>query len=168
MEIQGSTFLVSGGGSGLGAATVRTLAEAGARVLIADVNEEAGGSVAAEIGEKAKFVRTDVTDETSVQDAVDAASETFGGLQGAVNCAGIGPAARMLGRKGPHPLDLFEAVIRRRKKQVGVTAVNTGVRPAPTVFICRESGAADSVYTTARTIRFAENKPYPTLEARRA
>ncbi len=107
MEIQGSIFFVSGGGSGLGAATVRTLAEDGANVLIADVNEEAGKSVATEIGEKAKFVRTDVTDEQSVQDAVDTAVETFGGLHGAVNCAGMGPAARVLGRKGPHPLDMF-------------------------------------------------------------
>jgi NAD(P)-dependent dehydrogenase (short-subunit alcohol dehydrogenase family) len=111
MEIQGSTFLVSGGGSGLGAATVRTLAEAGASVLIADLNGEAGESVAAEIGERVKFVQTDVTDEQSVQDAVDAAAEAFGGLHGAVSCAGIGPAARVLGRKGPHPLDLFEKVI---------------------------------------------------------
>jgi NAD(P)-dependent dehydrogenase (short-subunit alcohol dehydrogenase family) len=107
VEIQGSIFFVSGGGSGLGAATVRTLAEDGANVLIADVNEEAGKSVATEIGEKAKFVRTDVTDEQSVQDAVDTAVETFGGLHGAVNCAGMGPAARVLGRKGPHPLDMF-------------------------------------------------------------
>jgi NAD(P)-dependent dehydrogenase (short-subunit alcohol dehydrogenase family) len=112
VEIQGSTFLVSGGGSGLGAATVRTLAEAGANVLIADVNEEGGESIAAEIGGNARFVRADVTDEQGVQDAVDAASETFGGLHGAVSCAGIGPAARVLGRKGPHPLDLFETVIR--------------------------------------------------------
>lgn len=111
MEIQNSAFLVSGGGSGLGAATVRTLAEAGANVLIADINEEAGKSVAAEIGERAKFARTDVTDEGSVREAVDAATETFGGLRGAVNCAGIGPAARVLGRKGPHPIDMFEKTI---------------------------------------------------------
>ncbi|MEW6635807.1 MAG: SDR family NAD(P)-dependent oxidoreductase [Actinomycetota bacterium] len=112
MEIRNSTFLISGGGSGLGAATARALAEAGAGVLIADINEDAGQSVAAAIGEKAKFVRTDVTDEQSVQEAVDAASEGFGGLHGAVNCAGIGPAARVLGRKGPHPLDLFEQTVR--------------------------------------------------------
>lgn len=80
--------------------------------MIADVDEEAGKSVAAELSEKAKFVRTDVTDEGSVQEAVDAASEAFGGLHGAVNCAGIGPAARVIGRKGPHPLDMFEKVIR--------------------------------------------------------
>jgi NAD(P)-dependent dehydrogenase (short-subunit alcohol dehydrogenase family) len=112
MDVRGSTFIVSGGGSGLGAATVRTFAQAGANVLIADVNEEAGKEVAAEIGEKSKFVRTDVTDEESVREAVDAAVGSFGGLQGAVNCAGIGPAARVLGRQGPHPLDLFEKTVR--------------------------------------------------------
>jgi NAD(P)-dependent dehydrogenase (short-subunit alcohol dehydrogenase family) len=111
MEIKDSTFLVSGGGSGLGAATARALAHAGASLLIADVNEEAGEKVAAELGEKAKFVRTDVTDEQSVRDAVDAAVKAFGGLDGAVNCAGIGPAARVLGRKGPHPLDIFEETV---------------------------------------------------------
>ncbi len=111
MKIQGSTFFISGGGSGLGAATANTLTEAGASVLIADVNEEAGKSLAAEIGERAKFVQTDVTDEQSVQDAVEAAVEAFGELHGAVNCAGIGPAARVLGKKGPHPLDLFEKAV---------------------------------------------------------
>ena len=111
MEIQGSTFFISGGGSGLGAATASTLTEAGASVLIADVNEEAGKSIAAEIGERAKFVQTDVTDEQSVQDAVEAAVEAFGELHGAVICAGIGPAARVLGKKGPHPLDLFEKAV---------------------------------------------------------
>ena len=107
MEIQGSAFFISGGGSGLGAATASTLTEAGASVLIADINEEAGKSLAAEIGERAKFVQTDVTDEQSVQDAVEAAVE----LHGAVSCAGIGPAARVLGKKGPHPLDLFEKAV---------------------------------------------------------
>ena len=111
MEIQGSTFFISGGGSGLGAATASTLTEAGASVLIADINEEAGKSLAAEIGERAKFVQTDVTDEQSVQDAVEVAVEAFGELHGAVNCAGIGPAARVLGKKGPHPLDLFEKAV---------------------------------------------------------
>ena len=111
MEINGNTFLVVGGGSGLGEATARIIAEAGGNVLIADINEENGENVAGDLGEKAKFVRTDVTDEQSVQAAVDAASETFGGLQGVVNCAGIGPAARVLGRKGPHPLDLFEQTL---------------------------------------------------------
>ena len=112
MEINGNTFLVVGGGSGLGEATARIIAQAGGNVLIADINEENGENVAGDLGEQAMFVRTDVTDEQSVQAAVDTASETFGGLQGVVNCAGIGPAARVLGKKGPHPLDLFEQTLR--------------------------------------------------------
>ncbi|HEX5688774.1 MAG TPA: SDR family NAD(P)-dependent oxidoreductase, partial [Roseiflexaceae bacterium] len=111
MEIQGRTFLITGGGSGLGAATAQTLAEAGANVVLADLNREAGESTAATIGERARFVATDVADEASVQAAIDAAREAFGGLQGAVNCAGIGVAERTLGKNGPHPLALFSKVI---------------------------------------------------------
>src|SRR5580765_5162525 len=81
------------------------LAEAGGRVVVADVNEAAGEETAAAIG--ARFVRTDVTDEASVQAAIEAAGE----LHGAVNCAGIGIAERVVGREAPHALDLFRRVI---------------------------------------------------------
>jgi NAD(P)-dependent dehydrogenase (short-subunit alcohol dehydrogenase family) len=111
MEIQGRTFLIAGGGSGLGAATARMLIGAGAHVLIADLNRAAGEVVAAELGESARFAATDVTDEASVQAAVGAAIEVFGGLHGAVNCAGIAIAERALGKSGPHPLDAFTKVI---------------------------------------------------------
>ncbi|AHY46088.1 Dehydrogenases with different specificities (related to short-chain alcohol dehydrogenases) [Rubrobacter radiotolerans] len=114
MQIDGSTFFVTGGGSGLGAATARLLAEAGAGgVLIADVDREAGERTAGEIGERARFVPTDVTSEESVSAALDAALETFGAgtLRGVVNCAGIGPAQKVLGKKGPHPLDLFKNTV---------------------------------------------------------
>ena len=111
MEIENNTFLVTGGGSGLGAATARLLADAGGNVLIADINEEAGERLAAEIGEKARFVRTDVTDEGSVQDALDSVRDAFGSLHGLINCAGVGPAKRVLGRKGPHPLEDFNKVV---------------------------------------------------------
>ncbi len=111
MEIQNRTFFVTGGGSGLGAATARLLAEGGGRVVIADVNDEAGESVAYSIGEKARFEHTDVTDEESVQAAIDATLEAFGSLHGLVNCAGIGPAKKVLGRKGPHPLEDFRKTV---------------------------------------------------------
>jgi len=111
MDIHGRTFLISGGGSGLGAATARMLAEAGAHVLIADVNRAAGEAVAAELGERARFAATDVTDEASVQAAVGTAVEAFGGLHGAVNCAGIAIAERALGKNGPHPLGPFTKVV---------------------------------------------------------
>ncbi|MDP9455303.1 MAG: 3-hydroxyacyl-CoA dehydrogenase [Actinobacteria bacterium] len=111
MRIQNSTFFVTGGGSGLGAATARMLAENGANAVLADVDEEGGERAAAELGDRAKFVRTDVTDEGSVRDALDVAVGTFGALNGVVNCAGIGPAAKVVGRKGVHDLGLFRKTV---------------------------------------------------------
>jgi NAD(P)-dependent dehydrogenase (short-subunit alcohol dehydrogenase family) len=111
MQVADHTFLVSGGSSGLGAACVRTLASAGGRVLIADVNQAGGESLAGELGGRARFVRTDVTDEVSVQNAVATALSAFGGLHGAVLCAGIGLAERLLGKTGPHSLAAFTKVI---------------------------------------------------------
>lgn len=111
MRLENSTFFITGGGSGLGAATARLFAENGAAVVLADVNEEAGEQTAGEIGSRARFVRTDVTDEASVQAALDAAAEAFGSLEGVVNCAGIGPAAKVVGRKGIHDLGLFTKTI---------------------------------------------------------
>jgi NAD(P)-dependent dehydrogenase (short-subunit alcohol dehydrogenase family) len=111
MRLSGSTFLVTGGGSGLGAACARALAAGGASVLVADVNAETGQGLAAELGERVRFVLTDVTDEESVRQAVTSAREAFGGLHGAINCAGIGVAERVVGKNGPHPLGLFSKVI---------------------------------------------------------
>jgi len=111
MKIEGRTFLISGGGSGLGAATAAGLVEAGANVMLADIAAETGQKTAADIGAKARFVRTDVTDEASVQAAVRATVETFGGLHGAVNCAGIAIAEKVLGKTGPHNLARFSKVL---------------------------------------------------------
>ena len=111
MKIEGRTFLISGGGSGLGGATARLLAESGASIVIAEINPAAGEQVAAEIGERASFVQADVIDEASVERAVGTALERYGGLHGAVNCAGIGVAERVLGREGPHSLATFSRVI---------------------------------------------------------
>lgn len=112
MDLAKKTFLISGGGSGLGAATAKKLAGHGARVVLADVNEEAGKATAREIGDGAIFVKTDVTSEEDVRAAVSTAVESFGGLHGAVNCAGVGDPGKILGKEGPHPLGLFEKVIR--------------------------------------------------------
>ena len=102
MIVEGRSFLVTGGGSGLGAATARLLAESGANVVVADLGRRE------EIG---TFVETDVRDEASVQNAIDAAVGP-GGLHGVVNCAGIGAAALVVGKDGqPHPLDAFRNVI---------------------------------------------------------
>jgi NAD(P)-dependent dehydrogenase (short-subunit alcohol dehydrogenase family) len=108
MQIQGSGALVAGGASGLGAATVRRLHDAGAHVVIADLSEERGQQLTAELGERAQFVRTDVTDPEQVQAAVTAAD----GLRISVCCAGIGWAEKVAGSRGPHTLEPFEAVIR--------------------------------------------------------
>jgi NAD(P)-dependent dehydrogenase (short-subunit alcohol dehydrogenase family) len=111
MRIQGVTALVAGGASGLGAATAKRLHEAGATVVVADLNEQKGAELAAELGDRAAFVRCDVTDERSVQAAVDAAGE-HGTLRVSVNCAGIGWAQRTAHRKGAHPLQPFDTVIK--------------------------------------------------------
>ena len=111
MRVDDSTFFVTGGGSGLGAATARLLAQNGARVALADVDEEAGEQMASRIGNGARFVRTDVTDEESVQDALGSVVEAFGSLNGVVNCAGIGPAAKVVGKKGVHDLGLFTKTV---------------------------------------------------------
>ncbi|MEE9533080.1 MAG: 3-hydroxyacyl-CoA dehydrogenase [Acidimicrobiia bacterium] len=110
MDIEGVAAIVTGGASGLGAATVRRLARKGARVLVADVQAELGDAVADEVG--GAFVRTDVTNSDEVQAAVDAAGE-MGPVRVLVNCAGIGPPSRTLGRDGtPLELDFFEMVLR--------------------------------------------------------
>lgn len=100
MELRGRTFLVSGGGSGLGAATARTLEESGANVVVADLE-----------GEGPRFVETDVTNEESVRGAIGAAREEFGALHGSINCAGVASAERVLGREGPHSLESFTKVV---------------------------------------------------------
>ncbi len=112
MDIQDGAFLVTGAGSGLGEATGRMLVEAGGRVVVADVQDDRGERVAADLGEAARFAHVDVTDEASVRAALGVAGEAFGPLRGAVNCAGVAIARRVVGRDGPHPLDRFELVVR--------------------------------------------------------
>lgn len=111
MEVQGSTFLVTGGASGLGAACVLRLATAGANVVIADLNEEVSQGLVADLGANTRFVRTDVTDEMSVAQAVSTTLSSFGSLQGAINCAGIAISEKVLGKDGPHALSTFAQVI---------------------------------------------------------
>jgi NAD(P)-dependent dehydrogenase (short-subunit alcohol dehydrogenase family) len=112
MRIEGRTFLVTGGASGLGGAAARAFIGAGGNVAILDVNAETGARAAKDLGAKALFVRTDVTSEADVKGALAAATERFGGIHGAVNAAGIGVAEKVLGKAGPHPLELFEKTIR--------------------------------------------------------
>jgi len=111
MQIADSVFIVTGGASGLGAGTGRLLASLGARLVLADLNEAAGTALAGELGANVRFVTTDVADGASAQACVEAAVSTFGGLHGLVNCAGIAPAEKVLGRNGPHSLDVFARAI---------------------------------------------------------
>ncbi|WP_423065166.1 SDR family NAD(P)-dependent oxidoreductase [Devosia sp. CN2-171] len=110
MRIDGTVALVTGGGSGLGAATARALAGRGARVAILDVNVGHGEAVASEIG--GHFARCDVADPASAAEALASSRAALGTPGILVNCAGIGTAARVVGRDGPMPLDAFERVVR--------------------------------------------------------
>jgi NAD(P)-dependent dehydrogenase (short-subunit alcohol dehydrogenase family) len=112
MQITNKAFIVTGGASGLGRASAEAILAAGGRVVLLDVNADAGNAAEQALGNNARFARADVTSEEQVKAAIDLAASAFGGLHGVVNAAGIGPAAKVLGRNGPHPLDLFEKTIR--------------------------------------------------------
>ena len=127
MDIAGRTFLVTGGGSGLGLATARMLARAGAGVVAADLRGEEGPNT--------RFVEVDVTDEESVRAAVETVVEEFGGLHGAVNCAGVAIAEKVLGREGPHSLDSFTNVI-----QVNLIGMFNVIRLAAAAMVGNEPG----------------------------
>ncbi len=107
MQIEGKTLIVTGGGSGLGAATARVLAGAGAHVVLADVAD--AGALAEELG--GAYLRTDVTSEADGHACVRLAVSRFGALHGLVNCAGVAIGERVLGRKAPHRLDSFARVV---------------------------------------------------------
>lgn len=111
MEIKGRTYLVSGGASGLGGAASTMLAQNGANLVIADLNQEKGLALAKELGANVRFVETNVADEEGVRNAVNTAVSTFGSLNGAINCAGIGVAEKTVGKDGPHSLASFRKVI---------------------------------------------------------
>lgn len=111
MDIKGKTAVVTGGASGLGAATVERYAADGANVAIFDMNETAGKALAEKLGAKVAFYAVDVTNEASVQAGLDAVVEKFGALHIVNNYAGIGPACKTYGKKGPHPIDLYMKVV---------------------------------------------------------
>jgi NAD(P)-dependent dehydrogenase (short-subunit alcohol dehydrogenase family) len=111
MEIKNKVFIITGGASGLGLATAQMIIENKGYALLADVNVVNGQNAENQLGTHAKFVKTDVTDEASVQNALNIAVQTFGGLHGAINCAGIGTAERVLSKTGVHSLAHFSRVI---------------------------------------------------------
>ena len=112
MQIQNHVFLVTGGGSGLGAASATMLAANGGKVVIADLNEAAGKDLEGFLGGTVRFIKADVTDEASTQAAVDLCVSAFGAIHGLVNCAGVAPGERVVGRNGPHALASFERAVK--------------------------------------------------------
>ena len=152
MKIQGKSALVSGGASGLGAATVRMLAVNGAKVVIADVNEITGKKLAEELGTAVTFVKTDVTNTDQVKAAVAEAASKHGGLHITVTAAGIGVAEKILGREGIHDLGRYQRVI-----QVNLVGTFDVIRYSVEVMAHNtpdEDGGRGIVVTTASVAAF--------------
>lgn len=116
MKLQNATAFITGGASGLGEATARLFVASGANVVVLDLNDDAGEKLQSEFPDKIKFLKTDVSSESDVQNAVDLTLETFGFISIVVNCAGIAPARKIVGKAdgiyGPHSLELFEKTIK--------------------------------------------------------
>jgi NAD(P)-dependent dehydrogenase (short-subunit alcohol dehydrogenase family) len=111
MNLANAKAVITGGASGLGLATAQRVIDAGGQVVLLDINDEQGIASAAELGDRATFINTDVSSEDSVKAAISQANETMGGITLAINCAGIATAGRALGREGPWPTELFNKVI---------------------------------------------------------
>lgn len=111
MKIQGKVIVVTGGASGLGAATATHLVGQGAKVILVDMNQEQGNALQQQLGEQAEFVQLDVTDEQTVEAFFNHVENKYGQLNGLVNCAGIAPSAKVLGRNGIHELAMFQKVL---------------------------------------------------------
>ncbi len=112
MQVKNHTFLVTGAGSGLGAATAEHLGGLGANILLVDVNEDAGRATAMSIGENARFVKADVASEDDISSAIEQAISSFGSLHGVINCAGILIGRKTLSSRGAHDLESFERIVR--------------------------------------------------------
>ncbi len=111
MDINNKVFLIGGGASGLGYATAKMIVNNNGKVIILDINDTAGKNAENLLGDRSLFIKTDITNENDVQHGIDKGITKFGSLNGLINCAGIGPAKRVLGRKGIHSLDYFSKVI---------------------------------------------------------
>ena len=111
MKIQGKVCVVTGGASGLGAATAQYLVSQSARVIMVDMNQELGQQLQQQLGSQSEFLAVDVTDENQVQQLFSHIEQKYGQLNGLVNCAGIAPSAKVLGRDGLHDLAMFQKVL---------------------------------------------------------
>lgn len=152
MQLENKGVLVTGGASGLGAACVRLLTQAGAKAVIADLNSETGNALAKELGDSTLFVQTNVTDEESVQAAVQTAVKKFGNLSVALNCAGIGVAEKVLEKNGPSSLASFNKVI-----QVNLVGTFNTIRLASAAMVNNtpnEDGERGVIINTASIAAF--------------
>ena len=152
MDISKKVALVTGGASGLGAACVRLLTQSGAKAVIADLNNETGSALAKELGNAVLFAQTNVTEEASMEAAVRAAVEQFGGLHILINCAGIGIAERVLGKSGPASLAGFTRVI-----QINLIGTFNAIRLAAAVMAENspdEEGERGVIINTASVAAF--------------
>src|SRR6266516_3941160 len=152
MDLANKGVLVSGGASGLGAACARLLSQCGAKVVIADLNSETGNALARELGDSTLFVQANVVEEESVQAAVQAAVDSFGGLYVVINCAGIGPAEKVVGKNGPASLATFAKVI-----QVNLIGTFNVIRLAASVMTensPNEGGGRGVIINTASAAAF--------------
>lgn len=111
MNIQGKVIVITGGASGLGAATATHLVEHGAKVILVDMNQEQGQALQQQLGSQSEFVQFDVTDEQAVESFFAHVESTYGQLNGLINCAGIAPSAKVFGRNGIHELAMFQKVL---------------------------------------------------------
>jgi len=152
MKFKNSTFIVTGGASGLGAATVEAFHERGANLVIADRDVERGEALATRLGSRVAFVPTDVSDVSSAKACVQSASERFGGLQGLVNCAGIGVAEKILGKEGPQPLDHFARVV--TVNLIGSFNMLTQAAAAMSAGTASETGERGVIINTASAAAF--------------
>jgi NAD(P)-dependent dehydrogenase (short-subunit alcohol dehydrogenase family) len=150
--LEGRTVLVTGGASGLGGATVDMIVAAGGRAVILDLKDEAGRTKAAQHGSSARFVHADVTSETQVQGAIDAATKEYGQIDGLVNAAGIPAAERVLPREGVQPLDHFTRVV--QVNLVGTFNVIRLAAAAMAANTAREGGERGVIVNTASVAAF--------------
>jgi NAD(P)-dependent dehydrogenase (short-subunit alcohol dehydrogenase family) len=152
MQIEGRTFMVTGGSSGLGAACVNRLAAAGANVIIVDLDAQAGEPLAAALGDRATFLRTDITDTAGVRAAVSVAGEKYDGLHGAINCAGIAPPAKVYSSRGIHGLEAFNQVV-----QINLVGTFNVIRLAAEAMVTgemNEAGERGVIINTASVAAF--------------
>lgn len=152
VRIDGRSFLVTGGASGLGRATVEMLAANGAQVVIADINSADGSALAVRLGSHARFIATDVLKEADVRAAIQLAVDAFGAFSGVVNAAGVIHAEKIVGREGPHSLDAFSRVI--QINLIGTFNVIRLAAAALSTALPAESGERGVVICTASVAAF--------------